>query len=85
MFQHIPELVNRFLTPPDPIVLHYTVNTSGPPPDRPLAWDVEVKTDDGALKTRMAAVLQANKESMQDLLKIDDQVRVLLVVILPKY
>lgn len=75
MFQHIPELVNRFLMPPDPIILHYTVNPSGPAPDRPSAWDVEVKTDDGALKTRMTAVLNANKESMQELLKIDDQVR----------
>lgn len=74
MFQHIPELVNRFLMPPDPIVLHYNVNPSGPPPDRPSAWDVEVKMDDGAMKTRMSAALQANKESMQDLSKIDDQV-----------
>ncbi|KAH9916573.1 uncharacterized protein BXZ73DRAFT_105767 [Epithele typhae] len=29
-FQHLPEHVNRFLLPPDPIILHYTLNPRSP-------------------------------------------------------
>ncbi|KII90186.1 hypothetical protein PLICRDRAFT_138717 [Plicaturopsis crispa FD-325 SS-3] len=74
MFQHLPEKVNRFLMPPDPIILHYVVNPGVAPPERPFAWDVEVKTEDSLLKNRMAVMVQANKESTQDLSKLDDEI-----------
>jgi len=74
MFQHIPELVNRYLMPPDPIILHYTVNPAIPPSERPLAWDVEVKTEDGVMKSRMASTVHASKESLQELTKLDEQI-----------
>lgn len=61
--------------PPDPIILHYTIDPSVPPPERPLAWDVEVKTEDGALKNRMTAMLQTSKETIQDAAKLDEEVR----------
>lgn len=75
MFQHIPELVNRYLMPPDPIILHYTVDPAVPPPERPSAWDVEVKTEDGAMKNRMTTMVQTSKESAQELTKLDEEVR----------
>jgi SWI/SNF-related matrix-associated actin-dependent regulator of chromatin subfamily D len=74
MFQHIPELVNRYLMPPDPILLHYTVNPAVSPPERPLAWDVEIKTEDGAMKNRMTTMVQTSKESAQELTKLDEEV-----------
>lgn len=73
-FQRIPELVNQFLMPPDPIILHYTIDPSVVPPERPMAWDVEVKTEDGALKSRMTAMLQTSKETIQDAAKLDEEV-----------
>lgn len=73
-FQKLPELVNRFLVPPDPIVLHYTINPASPPPERPQAYDVEVKMEDTALKHRMAVTINANKDSAHTLLKLDEEV-----------
>lgn len=74
-FQHLPELVNRFLLPPDPIVLHYTLNPALPPPEKPSAWDVEVKLDDSGLKSRMShAVVQMASDTARDLAKLDDEV-----------
>ena len=73
-FQKIPDLVNRYLVAPDPIILHYMVNPSLPPPDRPSAYDVEVKMEDTALRSRMAVMVQSNKESSQALSKLDEEV-----------
>ena len=75
MFQRIPELVNRYLMAPEPIILHYTVDPAVAPPERPLAWDVEIKTEDGAMKSRMNTVMQTSKESAQELTKLDEEVR----------
>jgi SWI/SNF-related matrix-associated actin-dependent regulator of chromatin subfamily D len=68
--------VNRFLAPPEPVVLHYTVDPALSPPERPRAWDVELKMEDMAMKGRMNVVLQANKEVMAELVKLDEEVRV---------
>ncbi|KAH0579919.1 hypothetical protein H2248_002741 [Termitomyces sp. 'cryptogamus'] len=76
-FQQLPELVNRFLTQPDPILLHYTINPAIPPPERPQAWDVEIKMEDLSLKNRMAAMVLQTKESTQVLTKMDDEIALL--------
>lgn len=60
--------------PPDPIVLYYTFNPAAPPPERPSAWDIEVKMEDTTVKNRMTAIVQSSKESAQDLSKLDDEV-----------
>lgn len=73
-FQQLPELVNRYLLPPDPVILHYTLNPGVPPQERPSAWDIEIKIEDTTLKSRMAVIVQSSKESMQDLSKLDDEV-----------
>ncbi|KAJ7439843.1 SWI/SNF complex protein [Mycena latifolia] len=77
LFQKLPELVNRCLVAPDPIILHYMINPTIPAPERPMAWDVEVKTEDIALKGRMSVMVQANKESAQSLAKIDEEIATL--------
>lgn len=75
MFQQLSELVNRFLLPPDPIILHYTLNPAVPPPEKPGAWDVEVKLDDSALKNRMNhSVVQLADKTARELAKLDDEV-----------
>ncbi|KAJ7634200.1 SWI/SNF complex 60 kDa subunit [Mycena polygramma] len=77
LFQKLPELVNRCLAAPEPIVLHYMINPTIPAPERPMAWDVEVKTEDVALKGRMAVMVQSNKESAQSLAKLDEEIATL--------
>ena len=76
-FQKLPELVNRFLTAPEPVILHYIINPGTPPPERPQAYDVEVKTEDTILKQKMAVTISASKESGQTLLKLDEEVIIL--------
>jgi SWI/SNF-related matrix-associated actin-dependent regulator of chromatin subfamily D len=76
IFQKLPEIVNRYLVAPDPIILHYSLNPGAPPPDRPSAWDVEIKMEDSALKHRMAVTVTASKESAQTLVKLDEEVRI---------
>ncbi|KIM55127.1 hypothetical protein SCLCIDRAFT_30560 [Scleroderma citrinum Foug A] len=77
VFQQLPELVNRYLMPPEPVILHYTINPTVPPPDRPSAWDAEVKMEDASLKNRMAVTIQASKDSIQDMSKLDDEIALL--------
>ncbi|KAI0334313.1 SWI/SNF complex 60 kDa subunit [Cubamyces sp. BRFM 1775] len=73
--QHLPELVNRYLLPPDPIILHYTLNPALPPPEKPSAWDVEVKVDDANLKSRMQhVVVSMAQDSARDLTKLDEEI-----------
>ena len=75
-FPQLPEIVNRFLIPPDPIVLEYVINPGIAPPERPTAWDVEVKLEDLSLKHRMKSVtLDANQPTLKTLGDIDDEVR----------
>ncbi|KAG8215419.1 SWI/SNF complex 60 kDa subunit [Butyriboletus roseoflavus] len=77
VFQQLPELINRHLMPPDPIILYYTFNPGVAPPERPSAWDIDVKTEDTTVKSRMAVIVQSSKESTQDLSKLDDEISLL--------
>jgi hypothetical protein len=72
----LPELVNRYVAPPNPVVIYYTVNPSTPPPERPSAWDIDIKLEDVALKSKMQAVtLNASRDTSRELTKLDDEVR----------
>ncbi|KAL0952805.1 hypothetical protein HGRIS_007029 [Hohenbuehelia grisea] len=73
-YNRLPELANRYLAPPDPILLHYTINPGVAPPEKPSAWDVEVKMEDLALKGRMNTVVQSSKEMSMRLTKLDDEI-----------
>jgi len=77
-FTQIPERVNRFLLPPDPIVLHYTLNPTHAPPEKPSAWDLEVKIDDAQLRNKMSnVVVNMTQESAKELARIDDEIGLL--------
>lgn len=76
LFNFLPELTNRYLAAPNPVVIYYTVNPSTPPPERPSAWDIELKLEDVALKSKMQAVtLNPSRDALRDLTKLDDEVR----------
>ena len=75
-FNLLPELANRYLASPNPVVIYYTINPSVPPPERPSAWDIELKLEDVALKSKMQAVtLNASRDTLRELTKLDDEVR----------
>ena len=69
--------MNRFLLPPEPIILHYTLNPAIPPPEKPAAWDVEVKLDDSSLKARMQhVVMSMASDSAKELTKLGAVIQV---------
>jgi SWI/SNF-related matrix-associated actin-dependent regulator of chromatin subfamily D len=75
-FSILPELANRYLAPPNPVDIYYTVNPTAPPPERPAAWDIELKLEDIALKSKMQSVtLNASRDTLRELTKLDDEVR----------
>ena len=75
-FNLLPELANRYLATTNPVVIYYTINPSVPPPERPSAWDIELKLEDVALKSKMQAVtLNASRDTLRELTKLDDEVR----------
>ncbi|EAU87711.1 SWI/SNF complex 60 kDa subunit, partial [Coprinopsis cinerea okayama7 len=76
-FARLPEVVNRYLTHPEPVVLWYNLNPTVAPPERPQAWDVEVKMEDSILKNRMATMIQSTKESSLALSKLDEEIALL--------
>ncbi|PIL26284.1 hypothetical protein GSI_12040 [Ganoderma sinense ZZ0214-1] len=74
-FQQLPEIVNRYLAQPEPIILHYTLNPAVAPPEKPAAWDVEVKVDDSNLKGRMQhVVMSMAQDSAKELTKLDEEI-----------
>ncbi|KAH9990368.1 SWI/SNF complex subunit [Russula vinacea] len=77
-FNALPELANRYLAPPNPVVIYYTVNPSVPPPERPAAWDIELKLEDVALKSKMQSVtLNASRDTLREMTKLDDEIATL--------
>ncbi|TBU28428.1 SWI/SNF complex 60 kDa subunit [Dichomitus squalens] len=74
-FSALPEIVNRYLAPPEPIILHYTLNPTVAPPEKAAAWDVEVKVDDSNLKGRMQhVVVSMAQDSAKELTKLDEEI-----------
>ena len=74
-FHALPEIVNRYLTTPDPVVIHYIINPAIAPPEKPAAYDVEMKMEDVGLKARMTGVtVGVSRESTRELAKLDDEV-----------
>lgn len=77
LFSSLPEIVSRCLGRADPIKLHYTLDPSVPPSDKPQAWDIQLKVDDQSLKAKMAAVtVNPSSQATAELSKLDDEVGV---------
>jgi SWI/SNF-related matrix-associated actin-dependent regulator of chromatin subfamily D len=58
------------------VVIYYTVNPTAPPSERPAAWDIELKLEDIAMKSKMQSVaLNASRDTLRELTKLDDEVR----------
>lgn len=73
-FHILPDVVNRFLGPPEAITIHYTINPQQPPPERPQALDIEVKMEDLALKAKMTNVtVGVQKEGVREIMQIDEK------------
>ncbi|KAG0349287.1 SWI SNF, matrix associated, actin dependent regulator of chromatin, sub d, member 1 [Podila humilis] len=62
-FPALPELIGRFLAPPDPIVLEYTVRVDKPYHLAPHCYDLDVELDDPVYKTKIASLLSSTSLS----------------------
>ncbi|WFD34658.1 non-specific serine/threonine protein kinase [Malassezia cuniculi] len=76
-FHHIPEVLHRFLHPPQPIVIEYYVQTDRAEHRSEVAYDVELEMDDWAVRTRQHNVLarfDANSKTSSEIAALDDQI-----------
>ncbi|WFD43527.1 non-specific serine/threonine protein kinase [Malassezia psittaci] len=76
-FHHIPEVLHRFLHPPQPIVLEYYVHTDKAEHRHPYAFDIELEMDDWAVRTRQHNVLarfDANSAPSNEIAALDEQI-----------
>ncbi|KZV74852.1 SWI/SNF complex subunit [Peniophora sp. CONT] len=77
LFSSLPELVSRCVLRADPIKLHYTLDPTSPPSDKPQAWDIQIKVDDLALKAKMAGVtVNASPQATAELSKLDEEIAI---------
>ncbi|KAI1309507.1 SWI SNF, matrix associated, actin dependent regulator of chromatin, sub d, member 1 [Mortierella claussenii] len=58
-FPALPELIGRFLSPPDPIVLEYTVRVDKPYHLSPHCYDLDVEVDDPLFKSKVSSLLSS--------------------------
>lgn len=74
---HIPELVQRFLTVADPVTLTYPLRLDVDRHVHPKVFDVEVEIEDPAMKgPKGNSVLSAfMEEGGREILQLDDEVR----------
>ncbi|KAI0030842.1 SWI/SNF complex 60 kDa subunit [Vararia minispora EC-137] len=78
-FVSLPELVNRYLSPPDPIIIHYNFDPNESPPEKPSAWDIEVRVEDVALKAKMSGLtISAAGGTTKEITKLDDEIATLV-------
>ncbi|PKI82881.1 non-specific serine/threonine protein kinase [Malassezia vespertilionis] len=76
-FHHIPEVLHRFLHPPQPIVLEYYVRTDKAENKHPTAFDIELEMDDWAVRTKQHNVLarfDANSTLNNEIAQLDEQI-----------
>ncbi|KAG9027673.1 SWI/SNF complex component snf12 [Tulasnella sp. JGI-2019a] len=74
-FSALPELVNRYLSPPDPILLQHVIQVEQNASPNMQAFDVDVDMDDTTLKQKMnQALLSYGAEAQATLTALDEEV-----------
>ncbi|KAL9931962.1 hypothetical protein V8E36_009277 [Tilletia maclaganii] len=76
-FHHVPEVVNRFLSPVHPVVLEYYVRTDKAEHKSPVAYDVEIEMEDQNVRARQHEVLRKFDHSTdlsKQILDLDDEI-----------
>ncbi len=76
-FHHIPEVLNRYLHPPQPIVLEYWVRTDKAEHKSPVAFDVEIEMEELSAKVKQHEMLQhfhPQSEFSHQIAELDDRI-----------
>jgi SWI/SNF-related matrix-associated actin-dependent regulator of chromatin subfamily D len=73
-FHHIPEVVNRHLHPPAPVVLEYWVRTDKDVYKHPTAFDIEVEVEDSGLRKVQDEVLAGFELRGREIAELDDRI-----------
>lgn len=73
-FHVLPELVGRFLTHPDPIVIPYTIRVDKEANFHTQCFDIPVEIED-PVKSKMAGILQGYEgEEGKEIVELEDRV-----------
>lgn len=73
-FHHIPEVVNRHLHPPGPVVIEYWIRTDTDEHKHPTAYDVEIEVEDQGLRKAQEKVLEGFDVRGKEVAELDDRI-----------
>lgn len=72
---YLPEVINRWITYPDPVVIRYTIKTDVERNVHPKCFDFDVEIDD-PVKNRVNTALQSfSEEGGKEIVSLDEEVR----------
>lgn len=71
-FHQLPEVVQRHLTHPDPVIIPYTIKVDADATVSPKCWDIPVEIDD-PFKAKVATVLNGQMED-KEINQLEDKV-----------
>ena len=71
---YMPEVINKWITHPDPVVIRYTIKTDVERYIHPKCYDFEVELDD-PIKSRVNSALQSfSEEGGKEIVSLDEEV-----------
>lgn len=74
-FANLPEVINQFLLPADPITLYHTISVEQPSVSNMQAFDIDIDLDDVSLKQKISqTLLMYSNEAQTSISALDDEV-----------
>ncbi|KAL7747081.1 SWI/SNF and RSC complex subunit Ssr3 [Sorochytrium milnesiophthora] len=70
LFPQVPDLIARWLQPPDPVVINYKVQVDQ---DASASYDVDVEVDDASMTQRLQACI-GNADLHKEIAELDDKI-----------
>lgn len=74
-FGSIPELLNQFFNPPDPVILFHTIGVEQPTVSNMQAFDIDIDIDDISYKQKMGStLLMYSADAQSAITALDDEI-----------
>ncbi|CED83878.1 SWI/SNF transcription activation complex subunit [Phaffia rhodozyma] len=77
----LPEIINQYLTVPDPVVIHYTIQTNVEKYTHPRCFDVEVEVEDTNRSRGNAILASFAEEGAKEVAGLEEEISNLSIAI----
>ena len=76
-FANLPEVINQYLLPADPITLYHSISVEQPSVSNMQAFDIDIDLDDVSLKQKISqTLLMYSNEAQGAISALDDEVQI---------